>query len=165
MGLLSPVPARLAIAAAATLPGAMRRLGLGLVIAFVAAQVIPVPRTNPATTQEIVAPMEIDGLLQRACYDCHSNETRWPWYAYVAPTSWLVAWDVQEARRHLNFSTWGDYAPKKQRHKLDELVEMVEQDEMPLWYYRPLHPDARLTQAERATLTAWARAEHARPTE
>ena len=134
----------------------MRRLGLGLVIAFIAAQVIPVPRENPAATQEIVAPLEIDGLLQRACYDCHSNETRWPWYAHVAPASWLVAWDVHEARKHLNFSTWGDYTPKKQRHEFEELMEMIVQDEMPLWYYRPLHPDARLTEAERATLVRWA---------
>jgi hypothetical protein len=131
-----------------------RRLGLGLV-ACAAAQVIPVPRTNPPA---ITAPLEIDGLLQRA-HDCHSNETRWPWYAYVAPASWLVAWDVHEARTHLNFSTWGDYAPKKQRHKLDELVEMIDEDEMPLWYYRPLHADARLTDAERAQLVAWARAQ------
>ena len=68
---------------------AVQRLGIGLVIAFAVAQVIPVPRTNPVTTQEIAAPLEIDGLLQRACYDCHSNETRWPWYAFVAPASWL----------------------------------------------------------------------------
>jgi hypothetical protein len=141
--------------------GGMRRLGLGLVIAFVAAQVVPIPRTNPPATAEITTPFEIDGLLQRACYDCHSNETRWPWYASVAPASWLVAWDVHEARSHMNFSSWGDYAPKKRRHKLEELIEMIDEDEMPLWYYRPLHPDARLTEAERAQLVAWARATRA----
>lgn len=140
----------------------MRRFGLGLLVAFVIAQAIPIPRANPAATREIVPPMEIDGLLQRACFDCHSNETRWPWYAYVAPVSWLVAWDVHEAREHLNFSTWGDYTPRKQRHELEELVEMIDEDEMPLWYYRPLHPDAQLSDAERAQLIAWARAERAR---
>jgi hypothetical protein len=136
----------------------MRRLLLALAIAAVAAQAVPVPRTNPPATNEIVVPLEIDGLLQRACYDCHSNETRWPWYAWVAPASWLVAWDVHEAREHLNFSTFGDYAPDRRRKKLDELAEMVGEDEMPLWYYRPLHRDARLTDAERAQLVAWARA-------
>jgi len=141
----------------------MRRVGIGLVIVFVAAQVIPVPRTNPPATTELAAPIDVDGLLQRACYDCHSNETRWPWYAWVAPASWLVAWDVHEAREHLNFSTWGDYTPKRLRHELDELVEMVEEDEMPLWYYRPLHPDARLTDAERARLVSWARETSRRP--
>lgn len=136
----------------------MRRLGLVLAVAFVAAQVVPVPRDNPPATSELVAPLEVDGLLQRACYDCHSNKTRWPWWTRVAPASWLVAWDVSAARRHLNFSTWGDYDAKKRRHKRDEIVEMVEQDEMPLWYYRPLHPDARLTPAERRLLVTWARA-------
>ena len=143
----------------------MRRLAFVLVALFLLAQLIPVARTNPPATKELTAPLEVDGLVQRACYDCHSNETRWPWYAYVAPASWLVAWDVHEARKHLNFSTWGDYPPAKQRKKLEELVEMIEQDEMPLWYYRPLHPDARLGQAERDQLIAWARQWTATPTE
>jgi hypothetical protein len=143
----------------------MRRLALVFVALLLLAQLVPVARTNPPATSELTAPMEIDGLLQRACYDCHSNETRWPWYAYVAPVSWLVAWDVSHARSHLNFSTWGDYPPAKQRKKLEELVEMIENDEMPLWYYRPLHPDARLSQEERARLIAWARAWTATPTE
>ncbi|HXH07822.1 MAG TPA: heme-binding domain-containing protein [Vicinamibacterales bacterium] len=143
----------------------MRRVGLVLAVLFVLAQLVPVPRTNPPATGELSAPLEIDGLLQRACYDCHSNETRWPWYAYVAPASWLVAWDVNEGREHLNFSTWRDYAPARQRKKLEEIAEMIERDEMPLWYYRPLHPDAELTAAERAQLVAWARGWTAAPAE
>lgn len=139
----------------------MRRLGIALVIAFIVAQLVPIARTNPPATTEVAAPIEVDGLLQRACYDCHSNETRWPWYAYVAPASWLVTWDVREGRKELNFSTWGDYAPKKQRNKLKELVEMIDEDEMPLWYYRPLHRDAQLTETDRSQLVAWARAERA----
>jgi len=139
-----------------------RRIGLGLVVAFVLAQLVPVARTNPPGPGEITTPMEIDGILQRACYDCHSNDTRWPWYAWVAPASWLVAWDVRHARGHLNFSAWEQYEPKKKRHKLEELVEMIEEDEMPLWYYRPLHPDAKLADAEREQLIAWAKAERAR---
>lgn len=142
----------------------MRRLALVTAIAFAVAQIIPVARTNPPATAEIAAPIEIDGLLQRACYDCHSNETRWPWYAQVAPASWLVAWDVRHARTHLNFSTWGELSPEKRRDKLEELVEMIAEDEMPLWYYRPLHPDARLTRSERDQLIAWARAGQAEPT-
>ena len=69
----------------------MRRVGLVLAALLVLAQLVPVARTNPPATTELTAPLEVDGLLQRACYDCHSNETRWPWYAYVAPASWLVA--------------------------------------------------------------------------
>ena len=143
----------------------MRRIALVLVALLLLAQLVPVARTNPPATSELAAPLEVDGILQRACYDCHSNETRWPWYAYVAPASWLVAWDVRHARSHLNFSTWGDYAPAKQRKKLEELVEMIEQDEMPLWYYRPFHRDAQLTREERDRLIAWARAWTATPVE
>jgi hypothetical protein len=141
---------------------ARRRILLGLFVALVLAQLVPVARTNPPATDEIAAPLEIDGLLQRACYDCHSNETRWPWYAWIAPASWLVAWDVNEGRRHLNFSAWDAYEPKKRAHKLEEIVEMVEQDAMPLWYYRPLHADAVLSDAERRQLVAWAEAERRR---
>jgi heme-binding protein len=143
----------------------MRRVGPVLLALLVLAQFIPVARTNPPATKELTAPFEVDGILQRACYDCHSNETRWPWYAYVAPTSWLVTWDVREGRKHLNFSTWGDYAPSRQRKKLKELVEMIEKDEMPLWYYRPFHRDAQLSREERDRLIAWARQWSSTPTE
>lgn len=139
-----------------------RRILLGLVVAVVLAQVVPVARTNPPATGEITTPLEIDGILQRACYDCHSNDTRWPWYAFVAPASWLVAWDVRHGRGHLNFSTWSDYAPKKRQHKLEEIVEMIEDDDMPPWYYRPFHADAVLSDAERRQLVAWAEAERRR---
>ena len=69
---------------------------------------------------------------------------------------------MRQARGHLNFSTWSEYPPKKQHHKLEELIEMIEHDEMPLWYYRPLHPDAQLSDAERRQLIAWAEAERRR---
>jgi hypothetical protein len=140
-----------------------RRIALVLALAFVAAQLVPVARTNPPAGEEIAAPLAVDGVLQRACYDCHSHETRWPWYAFVAPASWLVVWDVQEGRSHLNFSEWERYTAEKRRHKLEELIEVLEEDEMPLWYYRPLHhPDADVSAAERDALIAWARAERAR---
>ena len=82
----------------------LRRAALVLLVAFVAVQFIPVERTNPPVEPgSLVVPREVEPLLRRACYDCHSHETRWPWYAYVAPVSWLVADDVKDARRHLIF--------------------------------------------------------------
>ena len=72
--------------------------GLALIVCLVAAQFVPVDRTNPPVGQEIVAPAEVMTVLERACYDCHSNETVWPAYSRVAPVSWLVARDVQEGR-------------------------------------------------------------------
>ena len=126
--------------------------------ALVLIQLVPVERTNPPVTGEVPAPPEVRSVLQRACYDCHSNETRWPWYARVAPVSWLVAHDVEEGREHVNFSTWNEYTAKKQRKKLDEVWEEVEEGEMPLWFYVPLHPDAKLGEADLRAIEAWAKA-------
>ena len=86
-------------------------------------------------------------LFERACQDCHSNETRWPWYASVAPASWLVQRDVDEGREHFNVSEWG----REENHG-DEAAEMVREGEMPPWFYLPAHPEARLDEAERNEL-------------
>jgi hypothetical protein len=80
----------------------------------------------------------------QVCGDCHSNTTEWPWYSSIAPASWLVASDVEEARSHLNVSEWG-----RGENHADEAAEEVEDGEMPLWYYLPLHPEARLTEVEK----------------
>ena len=86
-------------------------------------------------------------LAQRTCFDCHSNETAWPWYSHVAPVSWLVQHDVDEGRQHLNFSTWGHG-----RQEADEMVEIVREGEMPPFFYLPMHPKARLSAAEKEEL-------------
>jgi mono/diheme cytochrome c family protein len=105
-------------------------------------------RTNPPVVQEPAwdSPRTRE-LFFRACVDCHSNETAWPWYSRVAPVSWLVVSDVDEGREHLNVSEWH----REQRHA-DEAAEMVRDGEMPLWFYVPLHPRARLAPAERDEL-------------
>jgi hypothetical protein len=104
------------------------------------------------------APREVQAILDRSCMDCHSHATRWPWYAYVAPASWLVVYDVHEAREHKNFSRWTDYPPDRQREKTEEIWEEVEEGEMPLPPYLWLHPDAKLSDADRETLRTWSQA-------
>ncbi|MBL8897332.1 MAG: heme-binding domain-containing protein, partial [Planctomycetes bacterium] len=89
----------------------------------------------------------------RACFDCHSNETRWPWYSNVAPISWLVQRDVDEGRAELNFSRFDQ--PQKEAH---ESAEVVLEGEMPPWFYLPTHPEARLTADEQAELVRGLRA-------
>lgn len=132
-------------------------LGAGLA-ALVIAQFFQPARTNPdlnpTASFEAVArpPAEVISILNRACRDCHSNETVWPWYSKVAPVSWLVAQDVQEGRTHLNLSEWGRVGPEMARSRLREVCEQVSRGEMPLWYYLPLHPAARLSQTEVSTL-------------
>ena len=91
----------------------------------------------------------------RACFDCHSNETVWPWYSRVAPASWLLAKDVREGRAELNFSSWSRYSAKKQRKLLRESLTEVKEGEMPLWVYLVGHREARLSDADRAALERW----------
>jgi hypothetical protein len=113
----------------------------------------PVPASPPAG--DIGAPAQIEALLVRACYDCHSNRTRWPWYSRVAPMSWLIARDVALGRKELNFSEWGSYYPQTQRRKLQWMGRVLRERAMPPWSYRLMHPGARLTGAERAMLDRW----------
>jgi len=112
-----------------------------------------VPYGRPRANPPVVAEPSWDSpstkaLFARACADCHSHETRWPWYAYVAPVSWLVAHDVEEGREHFNVSEWG----LDRRNEGDEAAEMLAEREMPLRAYLLAHPEARLSDAERADL-------------
>lgn len=118
-----------------------------LLIGVLAIQLIPVDRTNPAVVQEPQwdSP-QTRALAQRACFDCHSNETIWPWYSYVAPISWGIADHVHEGRQKLNFSDWG------RAGETDEIVEVILEGEMPLANYLWMHPEARLTQTEQQAL-------------
>jgi hypothetical protein len=127
----------------------------GLLLAFVAIQLVPVDRTNPPVETEVPATAEARSVLRRACYDCHSNETVWPWYSRIAPVSWLVARDVHEGREELNFSTWNRLETKDQVEAFHESWEEVEEGEMPLWFYLPAHPEARLSAQDRSVLRAW----------
>jgi|TARA_B100001971_G_scaffold212757_1_gene243779 hypothetical protein len=126
---------------------------------LVVIQFIPVNRNNPEVTGEINAPEEVMAILRRSCYDCHSNETVWPWYSYVAPASWLISRDVHDGREELNFSEWTTYTEKRKRHKRKECGEEIEEGEMPLWFYVPLHPEAELLKKDVETLLSWSKGE------
>ena len=131
-------------------------LAILLAAVFVAIQLVPVDRSNPAVTGDLGAPPEIDAILRRSCYDCHSHETRWPWYSRVAPVSWLVASDVHEAREEMNFSRWRSLDDREQHHLREEIGEQVERGEMPLPIYLSMHPGARLDDGSRRALLDWA---------
>lgn len=130
------------------------KIGLAIAVVFLAgAQFVRPARTNPPATGPLpIGDPAAETVLRRSCFDCHSNETRWPWYSGVAPMSWLVVSDVNEGRRELNFSAWRD--PKRNKRK--EICEQVREGEMPLAIYVPLHPGARLTAADVQTLCDWA---------
>jgi cytochrome c551/c552 len=137
-------------------PRLIRRALVGLVVAVVLAQLVPITRTNPPVAADVAAPLDVAMVLRRACYDCHSNETVWPWYSRVAPISWLVAHDVDEGRDELNFSAWGAYDAAARRKKLKKTLEEVAEGEMPPWYYVFVHPPARVSPADGERLRAWA---------
>jgi hypothetical protein len=131
-----------------TVKKVIRYTGLALVVLFVLLQLIPVDRTNPPVTQEVEwDSAETRALAQRACFDCHSNETTWPWYSYIAPISLRVADHVEEGREKLNFSEWN-----RSNESLHEILETLEEGEMPLSDYLLMHPEAKLTAAEQQAL-------------
>ena len=129
--------------------------GIVVIAVLIAIQFVPVATIKPPVEQDISTPPAVKVVLRRACYDCHSNETVWPWYSRIAPVSWLIARDVQEGRAELNFSTWNQYSTQAQVKKLQESWEEVDGGEMPPWSYLPVHRDARLSAEDRAQLRQW----------
>lgn len=135
----------------------LARIGVFSVLGLLLlAQLVPVERRNPPVESEVDAPPEVVSVLRRACYDCHSNETVWPWYSRVAPVSWLVARDVKVGREELNYSAWERYSAEERAEWRGETWEDVAEGEMPPALYLWMHPDARLSEADRGLLRSWA---------
>jgi hypothetical protein len=131
-----------------------KALLLAVPAALAAAQLVPVERTNPPAESRLDAPPEIQAILRRACWDCHSNETAWGWHTYVAPISWLAVHDVNEGRHELNFSRWR--IARRPERLWRRIVEEVREGEMPPALYVLAHPSARLPGADRVALASWA---------
>lgn len=130
--------------------------GAGLALVLVGIQFVPVAAMeNPAVVADFDESQEVEAVLRRACYDCHSNEVKWPWYSRVAPASWLVARDVVEGRKAFNFSDWPEDEDDRQFNR-EQALEEVEEGEMPPWFYTPLHPEAKLTPKDLEILKKWA---------
>jgi len=125
-------------------------------VLLIAIQLVPVERTNPPVETDIPTSPEVKAVLKRACYDCHSNETVWPWYSRVAPASWIVAKDVREGRAEVNFSAWNRYSAEERGKKLKESWKEIEEGEMPFKRYLALHPAARLSDQDKVLLRGWA---------
>jgi len=100
-------------------------------------------------------PTEVRAIFERACYDCHTNNTRYPWYAHVQPAAWWLNDHIKEGKKHFNFEEFGSYSTKRQLHKLEELIEELEEDKMPLPSYRLIHSEAHLTPGEVNSLITW----------
>jgi len=136
--------------------GILRWLPVVIAVVFGAIQFIPVDRTNPPVETEFVAGPEAAAVLRRCCYDCHSNETVWPWYSRVAPVSWFVSDHINEGRLELNFSTWNRYADADRLKKLTKVRKQVEKGKMPLKSYLLIHRHAQLSPADISILATLA---------
>jgi hypothetical protein len=148
----------------------LRRILLIVSIVFLAIQVYRPATSNPpedpSHNLRAVAqvPPDVDHMLAQSCNDCHSYKTVWPWYTKVAPSRWLVVSDVNDGRRHLNFSEWAKLTPERQQRKLTEICEEVEQGDMPLKQYTWIHTETGLSKNQREAICAWTKAEQARVT-
>src|SRR6185369_16962888 len=111
-------------------------LGVAIVVG-VAIQFVPVKGlgTNPPARFKLDAPPDVEAILRKACFDCHSNETKWPFYAKIAPGSWLMARDVRKGRSHMNFSEWAEHDDDEKKTDLENCWEQVESGAMPKWFY------------------------------
>lgn len=121
------------------------------------------PEKNKAATvsandisQHYEVPTEVDKILSRACKDCHSNNTNYPWYSNIQPVGWWLANHVKDGKKELNFSEFATYDPKRRHHKLEEVIEEVKENHMPLDSYLWIHDEAKLSADEKKTLLLWA---------
>lgn len=139
-----------------------------IVVGLVGIQFVRPARTNPAFdhTQSMQAHLqatpEISAIFDRACQDCHSNSTRWPWYSNFAPASWFLVDHVSEARQHLNLSEWGKLNKRQADKKLEEICEEVTDRVMPMDSYTWIHRSAKLSDADIKVLCDWTAAERQR---
>ncbi len=139
-----------------------KKILLGLLLLFVVIQLFR-PEKNKSEAEQVndiamvyQVPTEVGQLLKTSCYDCHSNNTNYPWYANIQPVAWWLNDHIAEGKRELNFSEFATYAPKKQAHKLDEVAELVSSGDMPLSSYTVIHGDAKLNNDQKKQLVDWA---------
>ena len=138
-----------------------RRTGLAVVAFLLVSQLVPIRHSNPPvnSSQTVYAtesvPPGVKAVFENSCKNCHSNETTWRWYSYVAPASWIVAHDVHQARKKMNFSEWGTYSAKRKEEKLEDICDEITNGGMPDFKYALVHRSARLTQQQREEVCKW----------
>jgi hypothetical protein len=106
-------------------------------------------------SKSVTIPDSVQSILTNACYDCHSNNTNYPWYVNIQPTGWLMAKHINQGKEELNFSEFGNYSPRRQISKLNGIANSIEDDIMPLPSYRFMHKNARLSENEKSLVIRW----------
>jgi hypothetical protein len=136
-----------------------RKIAIGALVIFalvILMQLVPVTRKNYPVGGDFDGQEDVARILRRSCYNCHSNETSWPWYSWVAPASWLVTHDVNEAREHLNFSNWKAMRPDDQELAKKEIWQEIKRGDMPPGTYLIMHSVAKLSENEKSLIRSWA---------
>ncbi|MCX6211777.1 MAG: heme-binding domain-containing protein [Bacteroidetes bacterium] len=138
----------------------IKKILIGLLIVLIAMQFIrPEQNLSGDTTKDIttIYPMSdsVKLVFDKACADCHTNKTNYPWYTAIQPIGYWTADHVKDGKRHFNLNEFAGYRLAKQNHKLEEVIEQIKEGEMPLTSYTIIHTEAKLTEAEKATLTNW----------
>ncbi|PIB38564.1 heme-binding domain-containing protein [Maribacter sp. 4G9] len=139
----------------------VKKIALVLLVAFVGIQFIPTERNQsdsvPSTDFMLVnnVPENIQKKLQVSCYDCHSNNTQYPWYNKVQPVAWFLEDHIKEGKAELNFNEWDSYSSRRKNSKLKSIISQIEDDEMPLKSYTLIHRDARLSDNEKKIVLDW----------
>lgn len=136
----------------------MKKILIIVLVAFVIIQFFPIDKTNPSVNPGMdflkiknISP-ETAKMIRTSCYDCHSDETQYPWYSSIAPASWILKNHIDEGRKHLNFSIFATYEPEIQIHKMEECVKMLKEGKMPLESYFIGHQNAKITDIQRQEL-------------
>lgn len=146
----------------------LKYIAILLLVILVIIQFINRPEqiNEPVTENDIINALninpEMSDMLKAACYDCHSNQPRYPWYSEIAPFSWWIGEHIEHGRDELNFSDWATFSKRKRDHKLEEMVEEVEEGHMPLPKYTWMHSDARLSEEQITMLKEWVNSERSK---
>jgi len=138
-----------------------KKVAIILLIAFVGIQFIPTKRNQsdvvPATDIHVIynVPKQIETIFKTSCYDCHSNNTSYPWYNKIQPVAWLLENHINEGKAELNFNEFGDYSGRRQKSKLKSIASQIRDNEMPLSSYTIIHQDAKLSEKEKELIIQW----------
>jgi Haem-binding domain len=139
----------------------LKKIVILLIIILIGIQFIPtklnqsntIPQSDFMTVYNV--PEHIEAKIKASCYDCHSNNTNYPWYSKIQPGAWFMEKHINEGKEELNFSTFGDYSGRRKKSKLKSIISQIKDDEMPILSYTLVHRDAKLTEEDKQTLNKW----------
>jgi hypothetical protein len=137
------------------------KIVFALILALIGIQFLPVTYNQSETVLDsdfiktYQAPEQIESILKTSCYDCHSNNTQYPWYSKIQPGAWFMEGHVNDGKKELNFSEFGDYSDRRKKGKLKSIISQINDDEMPLFSYTLMHQDAKLSENDKQIMKDW----------